>query len=307
MRPFARPAHLSRPHALLALALLGGGALAFGARAHTQIVIGLLTVPLLVLLSGYMAWPSLRERASNPAAARSALLGALEGKASLGGLLAGQLLWAVAYVYFGGLMVDGGTPGPAGAVQLDRFFGAVNLLALATLHLSLLMGFLVVRRHGLAPPVPVLRAWLVGYAALASIVGSAAAVRLSEWLRPAIALEGLDYLHLVPVSTAACVVCLLWLQQLFDARWQRRLADQAARIEVAEMGRKLAEAQLAMLQAQIEPHFLYNTLASVQFLLRHDAAASDYLLTQLIRYLRHAMPRMRQSMSAPGRSQALMP
>jgi len=73
------------------------------------------------------------------------------------------------------------------------------------------------------------------------------------------------------------------------------------------MGRKLAEAQLAMLQAQIEPHFLYNTLASVQFLLRHDAAASDYLLTQLIRYLRHAMPRMRQSMSAPGRSQALMP
>lgn len=56
-----------------------------------------------------------------------------------------------------------------------------------------------------------------------------------------------------------------------------------------------AELQQALLSAQLDPHFLYNTLAGVQYLLRkQQSAAAEFLMTQLIRYLRHATaaPRM---------------
>lgn len=60
-----------------------------------------------------------------------------------------------------------------------------------------------------------------------------------------------------------------------------------------------------MLQAQIEPHFLYNTLATVQYLVRKDTAGADFMLGQLIRYLRLAMPAMRSELSTLGREMEL--
>lgn len=84
-------------------------------------------------------------------------------------------------------------------------------------------------------------------------------------------------------------------------RWQHRLAKANQRADEADTARRLAEAKLAVLQAQIEPHFLYNTLATVQYLLKGEPGAADFLLTQLIRYLRLAMPSMRQFSSTLGR------
>lgn len=84
-------------------------------------------------------------------------------------------------------------------------------------------------------------------------------------------------------------------------RWQHRLAQANQRADEADTARRLAEAKLAVLQAQIEPHFLYNTLATVQYLLKGEPGAADFLLTQLIRYLRLAMPSMRQFSSTLGR------
>lgn len=57
-----------------------------------------------------------------------------------------------------------------------------------------------------------------------------------------------------------------------------------------EQARRDAELQLGLLRAQLDPHFLYNTLAGIQYLLRkQQAAAAEFLMTQLVRYLRHAM------------------
>jgi LytS/YehU family sensor histidine kinase len=56
-----------------------------------------------------------------------------------------------------------------------------------------------------------------------------------------------------------------------------------------------------MLQAQIEPHFLFNTLASVQHLVRKDPAQADFLLAELISYLRQAIPEVRGAASTLGR------
>jgi signal transduction histidine kinase len=71
--------------------------------------------------------------------------------------------------------------------------------------------------------------------------------------------------------------------------------------ERAEMERAVTDAKLAMLQAQIEPHFLYNTLANAQLLTRSDPARADLMLGNLITYLRNALPVAGESMSTLAR------
>jgi sensor histidine kinase YesM len=51
--------------------------------------------------------------------------------------------------------------------------------------------------------------------------------------------------------------------------------------------------ELKTLQAQIEPHFLYNVLANVQSMIAHAPMTADAMLTHLIDYLKHALPSMR--------------
>ena len=65
------------------------------------------------------------------------------------------------------------------------------------------------------------------------------------------------------------------------------------------------EARLQMLQAQIEPHFLFNTLANVRRLYQTDAAAAESMLDNLMRYLAVALPQMRATDSTLGREAAL--
>jgi LytS/YehU family sensor histidine kinase len=64
--------------------------------------------------------------------------------------------------------------------------------------------------------------------------------------------------------------------------------------------KELTQARLSLLQAQVEPHFLYNTLASAQLLTRSDAARADEMLGHLIAYLRHSVPRGADALSTLG-------
>ena len=66
------------------------------------------------------------------------------------------------------------------------------------------------------------------------------------------------------------------------------------------MEKELTAAQLGLLQAQVEPHFLYNTLASAQELVRTDPARADRMLGHLIDYLRRSLPRTDGSLSTLG-------
>jgi hypothetical protein len=77
-----------------------------------------------------------------------------------------------------------------------------------------------------------------------------------------------------------------------------RAAQEEAR--AAELRRGALETQqlatrLRLLQAQVEPHFLFNTLSNVRRLCQSDAAAGRAMLAQLTRYLRAALPRMREN------------
>ncbi|RFF29375.1 sensor histidine kinase [Wenzhouxiangella sediminis] len=77
---------------------------------------------------------------------------------------------------------------------------------------------------------------------------------------------------------------------------ERRLADYQAEREVRRLqSEKLAaDQQLAMLQAQIEPHFLFNTLATVRSSLRGDPNHAEATLDALCDYLRTTIPRLRR-------------
>lgn len=82
---------------------------------------------------------------------------------------------------------------------------------------------------------------------------------------------------------------------------------QAATATAAEEGlkRQLAEAQLKMMQAQVEPHFLFNTLASVDYLIEADPARASTMQKNLIQYLRAALPQMREGSTTLGKEVAL--
>ena len=69
--------------------------------------------------------------------------------------------------------------------------------------------------------------------------------------------------------------------------------------------REMTEAQLQVMQAQIEPHFLFNTLANVRRLYQTDAPMGRAMLQHLSRYLSAALPQMREAQSTLGRELSL--
>jgi LytS/YehU family sensor histidine kinase len=69
--------------------------------------------------------------------------------------------------------------------------------------------------------------------------------------------------------------------------------EATAKADVATLERKLLEAQMAALQAQVEPHFLFNTLALIGQLIETDPPQAAKIHTALIEYLRSTLPQMR--------------
>jgi histidine kinase/histidine kinase/DNA gyrase B/HSP90-like ATPase len=78
----------------------------------------------------------------------------------------------------------------------------------------------------------------------------------------------------------------------------RRTEKAAANQTATE--KELTVAKLSLLHAQVEPHFLYNTLASAQLLARSDPPRADEMLGHLIQYLRHSLPRTEDDLSTLG-------
>jgi LytS/YehU family sensor histidine kinase len=70
-------------------------------------------------------------------------------------------------------------------------------------------------------------------------------------------------------------------------------ATQAAEREA--MQRQVSEAKMQMMQAQVEPHFLFNTLASVEHLIETDPPRASAMQRSLIKYLRAVLPQMRET------------
>ncbi len=68
-----------------------------------------------------------------------------------------------------------------------------------------------------------------------------------------------------------------------------------AAAERESMQRQLSEARMQMMQAQVEPHFLFNTLASVEYLIETNPPRASAMQRSLILYLRAVLPQMREN------------
>ena len=71
--------------------------------------------------------------------------------------------------------------------------------------------------------------------------------------------------------------------------------EATAQAAIATLERRLVEAQMATLQAQVEPHFLFNTLALIGQLIETDPPQAARVHMHLIDYLRATLPQMRAS------------
>jgi signal transduction histidine kinase len=77
-------------------------------------------------------------------------------------------------------------------------------------------------------------------------------------------------------------------------------------LERETLERQAADAKLALLQSQVEPHFLFNTLANVQALVESGSPRAAPVLASLIAYLRAAMPQLHDSAPTLAREEALV-
>ncbi len=96
-----------------------------------------------------------------------------------------------------------------------------------------------------------------------------------------------------------CVVVAGMLLRERHARDQARILRTEA--ERHQLEKSVLEARLQLMQAQVEPHFLFNTLANVQHLVETDPPAAARVLASLIHYLRAALPQMREGATNLGR------
>jgi len=76
------------------------------------------------------------------------------------------------------------------------------------------------------------------------------------------------------------------LRRLGELRHEQALA-------ALEVRNRELDVKLGVLQAQVEPHFLFNTLASVHALIASDPPAAQRLVNALVDYLRATIPRIR--------------
>lgn len=152
---------------------------------------------------------------------------------------------------------------------------------------------------------------VMGYPALCSLgglLGACAGIGFDAWLkaRPLAQMAARPIAwHMVAggLVTGSLVGGTLWWlqrQRRVDTERERQLFRSRAellraRAEAAEADAQRSRMALQLLQAQIEPHFLYNALANLRYLVSHDAALAQRLIDQLVRYFRGVLPSLRET------------
>ncbi|NKI92779.1 histidine kinase [Rhizobacter sp. SG703] len=113
--------------------------------------------------------------------------------------------------------------------------------------------------------------------------------------------EGLLWGFFSIATTGLAVGLTLALGALYRERdAQARSQALAFALERSTLEKQALDARLRLLHAQVEPHFLFNTLANVQQLVESGSERAGPVLKSLIAYLRAAVPSLAQGSSTLG-------
>ena len=105
-----------------------------------------------------------------------------------------------------------------------------------------------------------------------------------------ISLRSLTFLYQYLPVGLACTGLFYYVR--LDRVTEQERIEQATREERKQ--RELTEMQLRLMQAQIEPHFLFNSLSHLHVLIEEDASAAQKFLENIMLYLRGAVPQVRK-------------
>ncbi len=81
-------------------------------------------------------------------------------------------------------------------------------------------------------------------------------------------------------------------RSFFGTEWEEKKVDELMareNLKIVSREKQLMQAQLRMLQAQIEPHFLFNTLANIQSLIARSPDRASLMMDNFIAYLRESL------------------
>jgi hypothetical protein len=123
-----------------------------------------------------------------------------------------------------------------------------------------------------------------------------AAQAFGQWNRDTFTPGTLTFIFLVMITGVPELIAQMRLKERTVAR---KLLEAEATGE--RLARVTAESELRLLQAQVEPHFLYNTLANLRFLVQSGSPDSLRMTDALIEYLRTSVPDMRAQQVTLGR------
>ena len=116
-------------------------------------------------------------------------------------------------------------------------------------------------------------------------------------------LEGFGGLTFIGVLVAPWAALAALVRQKDALARHQALAFE---LERSELERKALDARLRLLQAQVEPHFLFNTLANVRELVDSGSTQASAVLGSLIAYLRAAVPRLHEPATTVGQELELV-
>jgi signal transduction histidine kinase len=129
-------------------------------------------------------------------------------------------------------------------------------------------------------------------AAAAMLVGPPLGLQVADWLTgyhsPSLfSLDASSTRFTLVMSLLGTVISVFVLSTM------ERLSNARAQAEAAQ--RLAAENQLRLLQSQLEPHMLFNTLANLRVLIGMDAARAQAMLDHLIAFLRATLEASRSA------------
>ena len=142
-------------------------------------------------------------------------------------------------------------------------------------------------------PLEPLRPWVVHFLWRLPLLAASNIVIVFGLRHAIFAMASAEYYHLpwwgqIPFELVKTTLFYsLWLGLIYGTLSLLRSREQASRLDITE--KALLESRLALLRAQLRPHFLFNTLNTVSSLMQIDITRADRVLTRLGDLLRSSL------------------